>query len=251
MNEAGGWGYTNRPNTDCAVPCCVCRYAGCCALRYWYAPYGAANGYNQSIFHNDCCEWHSDVGTVDDVPVRYRRHRQILKTLGEAFCCAVALTFGVALAFAGADGAVFDCNNMVEDKEVITVEGEDGTEIGSIIKYKYWLPPCGERVEVEALTREGESRFTIWQYSCCGRHRSIAPMHGSCKCCGWCEHDTPIHGPRTQGPEFVKTTMTWRLHTCACCYGMWLGYRSWSADATSTDKALLIGMTHAVVPIMH
>jgi ABC-type spermidine/putrescine transport system permease subunit I len=32
---------------------------------------------------------------------------------------------------------------------------------------------------------------------------------------------------------------------------MWLGYRSWPADATSTDKALLIGMTHAVVPIMH
>ena len=258
MDEAGvkgavGWGYTNRPNTECAVPCCVSRRAGCCSLLYWYAPYGAANRYNQSIFHRDCCGWHTDVGTVDNVLVRYRHRPSVLAEACRYSCTAVSVLCSLVLIFHGIHIHA-DCDIDCEDEKHIIVETEDGTEIGRIIKYKYWLPPCHDRVLIEALTNNRQSRFTIWQHGwSCERVRQKKKkecMH--IHCCGWKEHDTPVQGPREQGPgsDFVTATMTERVHALERCHGMWVGYRSWPAGATSTDKALLIGMTHAVIPIM-
>lgn len=215
-----GWGYTNRPSKDCTIPCYYSRCAGCCALQYWYAPFSAAEGFNQSTWHFAPCEWHTDESSVESIPVRFSQ---------QCTCCT--------------------------DRKV-TVRGSDEKELGHVIRYWYCLPPCEDRVRVEAITAEGESRYTLWEKSCADQCKQCPDSCKTCvekcpsRCCNWMEFDTALQGPKELGPQNQKGAVTMRLHMCAHCFGVWIGFRAWPEDASKRDKALLIGMAHALQPMI-
>jgi hypothetical protein len=188
-------------------------------MNFFYQPH-ATDTFTQATMENGlcamghpCCSWAVPSASIDGMQLSYQHEMK-----------------------------------MCGDQEVVV------PNIGKIIAYWFCLPACGDRVVVEAFDNEGRSKYTQWEYGLCDCKRQCSIHCAPCSnivCCGMM--DVPVGsvmGPKETGVDNVVTTQFYRYHMCLRPhYQQWFGYKNWPATATPADKALLVGMLHARLPV--
>lgn len=122
------------------------------------------------------------------------------------------------------------------------VLGIDSMPIGKVVRHVLFSPCTDDDTWLEAFDNSGTRVYRVLMPPGCRCWRCLT-------CCGNMELDYDVvRGGGEAPPQEVVATLTTRVHACRPCYSWWFGFPVWPEGATENEKALLMGLAHALTP---